>query len=212
MARDSEYVLELLLDYGLVSQDQVDQAKTESKAVNGSIDPVDLLQKLGFLRSSDLTAMLAQHYGMEIMERLVDGLDRHSVSVKDAGQYALDYFRAGDLMERYGKALARFEEHLPDWEIFFEHILVNHLFFSLFPFQDRPESFKDEYLSLCAIYALMRFLCLGCLSERYDEKKLIDLLAAAFRLIDHTNFECYAGKLLRAYGCEVEDVHRLLLL
>ncbi|MBQ4337520.1 MAG: type II secretion system ATPase GspE [Lentisphaeria bacterium] len=68
MARDSEYVLELLLDYGLVSQDQVDQAKTESKAVNGSIDPVDLLQKLGFLRSSDLTAMLAQHYGMEIMD------------------------------------------------------------------------------------------------------------------------------------------------
>lgn len=151
-------------------------------------------------------------YGMEIMERLVDGLDRHSVSVKDAGQYALDYFRAGDLMERYGKALARFEENLPDWEIFFEHILVNHLFFSLFPFQDRPESFKDEYLSLCAIYALMRFLCLGCLAGEYSEERLIDLLAAAFRLIDHTNFERYAGKLLRAYGCEVEDVHRLLLL
>ena len=142
----------------------------------------------------------------------MDGLDRHSVSVKDAGQYALDYFRAGDLMERYGKALARFEEHLPDWEIFFEHILVNHLFFSLFPFQDRPESFKDEYLSLCAIYALMRFLCLGCLAERYDEKRLIDLLAAAFRLIDHTNFECYAGKLLRAYGCEVKDAYKLIRL
>ncbi|MBP3321965.1 MAG: flagellin lysine-N-methylase [Clostridia bacterium] len=151
-------------------------------------------------------------YGMEIMERLVDGLDRHSVSVKDAGQYALDYFRAGDLMERYGKALARFEEHLPDWEIFFEHILVNHLFFSLFPFQDRPESFKDEYLSFCAIYALMRFLCLGCLAGEYTEERLIDLLAAAFRLIDHTNFERYAGKLLRAYGCEVEDVHKLILL
>ncbi|MBR2641925.1 MAG: type II secretion system ATPase GspE [Lentisphaeria bacterium] len=68
MARDSEYVLELLLDYGLVTREQVDQAKTESKAVDGSIDPVDLLQKLGFLQSSDLTAMLAQHYGMEVMD------------------------------------------------------------------------------------------------------------------------------------------------
>ena len=68
MARDSEYVLELLLDYGLVMQDQVDQAKAESKAVDGSIDPVDLLQKLGFLQSADLTAMLAQHYGMEVMD------------------------------------------------------------------------------------------------------------------------------------------------
>ena len=68
MARDSEYVLELLLDYGLVTQDQVDQAKSESKAVDGSIDPVDLLQKLGFLQSADLTAMLAQHYGMEVMD------------------------------------------------------------------------------------------------------------------------------------------------
>ncbi|MBR4957576.1 MAG: hypothetical protein IKZ31_07430, partial [Lentisphaeria bacterium] len=68
MARDSEYVLELLLDYGLVMQDQIDQAKAESKAVDGSIDPVDLLQKLGFLQSADLTAMLAQHYGMEVMD------------------------------------------------------------------------------------------------------------------------------------------------
>ena len=68
MARDSEYVLELLLDYGLVTQEQVREAKTESKAVDGSIDPVELLQKLGYLRSSDLTAMLAQHYGMEVMD------------------------------------------------------------------------------------------------------------------------------------------------
>ncbi len=68
MARDSEYILELLLDYGLVNEEQISQAKAESKSVDGSLDPVDLLQKLGYLKSEDLTAMLAQHYGMEIMD------------------------------------------------------------------------------------------------------------------------------------------------
>ena len=68
MARDSEYVLELLLDYGLVTQEQIDQAKAESQAVDGSLDPVDLLQKLGYLKAADLTMMLAQHYGMEVMD------------------------------------------------------------------------------------------------------------------------------------------------
>lgn len=150
-------------------------------------------------------------YGMAVMEKLVEGLDRHSVSIKEKGQTALAYF-GNDPLVRYERAKAAFEKNLPTWELFFEHILVNHVFFSLFPFQDRPESFGDEYTSLCAIYSLMRFLCLGCLSEEYSEEKLIDLMAAAFRLIDHTDFERYAARILHSLGCGVTDAHKLLLL
>ena len=151
-------------------------------------------------------------FAMGVMTRLVDGLDRHSVSVREAGARALGYFEGGDVLERYTRAKDAFEKNLPEWEIFFEHILVNHLFFSLFPFQDRPDSFEEECSALCAIYALMRFLCLGCLAEEYSEERLIDLLATTFRLIDHTNFERYAGKLLRAGGCRMQDAYALLLL
>lgn len=151
-------------------------------------------------------------FGMRVMEALVEGLDRHSVSVKEAGERALAYFESGDILVRYAEAKVAFERNLPDWELFFEHILVNHLFFSLFPFQDRPDSFQEECSALCAIYALMRFLCLGCLAEEYSEERLIDLLAATFRLVDHTNFERYAGNLLRVHGCSVKKVYKLLLL
>ncbi|MBQ7847441.1 MAG: flagellin lysine-N-methylase, partial [Clostridia bacterium] len=173
--------------------------KTEEAAKRGGIQAVydQLATPVSALDVQELASSEGDLlFGMKVMERLVDGLDRHSISVKEAGERALSYFKDGDHLARYRAAKTAFEENLPHWEIFFEHILVNHLFFSLFPFQDRPESFKDEYLSLCAIYALMRFLCLGCLVETYSEERLIDLLAAAFRLIDHTEFERYAGKLL----------------
>jgi hypothetical protein len=151
-------------------------------------------------------------WGLAIMERLVDGLDRHSVSIREAGQEALSYFESGASFESYEKAKRSFEEHLPSRELFFEHVLVNHLFFSLFPFKDAPDAFEEEYVALCTIYALMRFLCLGCLAREYSEEKLIDLLAAAFRLIDHTDFERYASKILKSSGCEKDEAHRLLLL
>ena len=189
--------------------------KTEEAAKRGDLQAVydQLATPVSALDVQELASSEGDLlFGMKVMERLVDGLDRHSISVKEAGERALAYFKNGDHLARYRLAKTAFEENLPRWEIFFEHILVNHLFFSLFPFQDRPESFKDEYLSLCAIYALMRFLCLGCLSEEYSEERLIDLLAAAFRLIDHTEFERYAGKLLRAFGCEVKESYKLIRL
>lgn len=35
-----------------------------------------------------------------------------------------------------------------------EHVLVNHMFFEQFPFQDRDEGLCDEFIAICAVYAL----------------------------------------------------------
>lgn len=104
-------------------------------------------------------------------------------------------------MESYRAAKSHFEELMPTWEIFYEHMLVNHMFFSLFPFQDRPESMHSEYVALCAVYAILRFLGLGSMAERRDESRLIDGMAAAFRLIDHTEFDRLASHLLQRLHC-----------
>ena len=141
-------------------------------------------------------------FGLTIVEHMIAILDERSQSIRGCGEAALAYFGDGEgVMESYRAAKSHFEELMPTWEIFYEHMLVNHMFFSLFPFQDRPESMHSEYVALCAVYAILRFLGLGSMAERRDESRLIDGMAAAFRLIDHTEFDRLASHLLQRLHC-----------
>ena len=138
-----------------------------------------------------------------VMGEMMRILDKRSVSVRERGKTALEFFDGdNDLTEKYFYAKRRFEERFPNWEIFFEHILVNHMFFTVFPYQDRPEDIRSEVTALCAVYALMRFLSLGYMAEHDGENELIDTLAAAFRLIDHTEFDRYSVRILARLGCD----------
>ena len=92
-------------------------------------------------------------------------------------------------------------------------MLVNHMFFSRFPFQDRPESMHSEYVALCAVYAILRFLGLGCMAESKEKEALIDGMAATFRLIEHTEFDRFASHLLGRLGCTAKErLYDLMLL
>ena len=150
--------------------------------------------------------------GLRTMERLLDVLDRDSSSIREYGEEAQRYYGSGeDLFGNYLDARAALETVLPQWERWFEHLLVNHMFFVQFPFQDRPVSLKDEYLSLCAVYMLLRCLLLGCLAVQGNLTHAVDVAAAAFRLVDHTTFDRYAGPLLRELGCDDWSQLRLLI-
>lgn len=141
-------------------------------------------------------------FGLDIAEQLIEIFDARSQSIRDCGEAALAYFGKGDdAIDRYYIARSRFDSSFPGWEAFYEHMLVNHMFFSQFPFQDRPESMRDECTALCTIYAIMRFLGLGCTAEGCDKDRLIDGMAATFRLIDHTEFDRYASHLLKRLNC-----------
>lgn len=65
-------------------------------------------------------------------------------------------------------------------------MLVNHMFFARFPFQDRPISLSDEFIALCAVYSLLRFLGIGYMRDKTDESAFVDVASAVFRLVDHT--------------------------
>lgn len=152
--------------------------------------------------------------GLEIVERMLARLDVRSDNVRRYGEAALAWFgRDVQTPAQYRCARAHFEELFPDWAIIFEHLLVNHMFFAQFPFQDRPESLSEEFASLCAVYALLRFLGLGWMAERQEETDFVDAAAALFRLIEHSSFDRYAGALLRQSGCQsAEALCELLLL
>lgn len=154
--------------------------------------------------SSDINEITEEHlqFGLQVVEQMIAVLDERSQSIRGCGEAALAYFGDGEIaMKRYRTARSHFERFIPKWEIFYEHMLVNHMFFSTFPFQDRPESMHSEYVALCAVYGIMRFLGLGSMAEGQDERYLIDGMAAMFRLVDHTEFDRLASRLLQKLNC-----------
>lgn len=150
-------------------------------------------------------------FGLTIARGMIELLDERSESLRHFGEASLACF--ADSFQRYALARAHFETVLPKWEIWFEHMLVNHMFFARFPFQDRPVSLKDEFIALCSIYALLRFLGIGWMWGKTDETAFTDVAAAAFRLVDHTAFDRYAAQMMKELGCSDWDrVHDLVSL
>lgn len=141
--------------------------------------------------------------GLDAAGRMLEIIDARSESIRSYGESVLAYFGHGEIeLNRYEYANSHFAEVVPQWEHWFENMLVNHMFFEQFPFQDRPVPLKDEYIALCAVYALLRFLCVGWMAEHENIDEAVDVAAAAFRLIDHTEFDRYAASILKSLGCD----------
>lgn len=141
-------------------------------------------------------------FGLNAASNMLAILDEHSQSIRSYGEASLEYFGDGvQSLARYEQAKAHFESIFPKWDIWFEHMLVNHMFFERFPFQNRPESMYDEFIAICAVYAVLRFLGIGWMADKCGEAAFVDVAAAAFRLIDHTEFDRSASHILKSIGC-----------
>ena len=168
-------------------------------------------------------------FGLHTMAILSKQLDERSDSLRDYGEAAQAYFthipqtvpcthtksdtvdsadtfgQSADynfsVYEHYLTAKEHFERSFPQWEIWFEHMLVNHMFFEQFPFQDRPASPWDEFVAISSLYALLRFLSLGCMADKTSVTDFIDMAAAIFRLVEHTSFDHYVAVIMRDLGC-----------
>ena len=68
MTENSDYILELLNEYGMVDQDQVDEAWQLVSEREGTLDIVDALKELGYVNEDEMMAMLAQQYGLETLD------------------------------------------------------------------------------------------------------------------------------------------------
>ncbi len=68
MSRDSKYILELLSDYGIIGPAEVEKAQQKVDESDGSLDIVDALVLLGYTTEFDIQNMLAQQFGLEVMD------------------------------------------------------------------------------------------------------------------------------------------------
>lgn len=68
MADNSDYILELLQEYNMVSQEQIDEGWRKVAESDGKLDILDALKSLHYVEETDLMAMLAQQYGLETLD------------------------------------------------------------------------------------------------------------------------------------------------
>ena len=68
MAENSDYILELLTEYGMVSAEQIEEGWSKVAASDGRLDIVDALLELHYIDESEVMAMLAQQYGLETLD------------------------------------------------------------------------------------------------------------------------------------------------
>lgn len=176
-----------------------------------SIDKIqDRTQSLASRLSSlgEVTAVEITHTTLALMQNVLKELCEHSDSIRPYGEKALSYLQDGDTMEKYLAAKAHLESVLPTWQTFFEHLLVNHMFFTRYPFSDRL-GVKEKFAALAMVYALVRLVAIGCMADSDNESDLADAVAATFRLVSHTDFDRTALYMLRKYF-EMKDISRLL--
>ena len=68
MAENSDYSLELLTEYGMVTPEQVDEGWQKVSDSDGRLDIIEALQELKYVDRDELMAMLAQQYGLETLD------------------------------------------------------------------------------------------------------------------------------------------------
>lgn len=153
---------------------------------------------------------------LRIMARHSEGIRPYALEALAA--FALDQEQSEDALPpadayaRYEKAAAHFRAVVPDWEICFEHMLVNHILYQGYPYSARHESVWDEYLALGALYAALRGLTVGYMDKRAARSDFVDVCAAAFKLFDHSAFDHNAMVFLHRKGLADEAAMRQLSL
>ena len=69
MAKDSEFIIELLLECGMISPDQVEEVRREIELMEApDVDILNLLIAKKYITERDITMVLAQQYGMEVID------------------------------------------------------------------------------------------------------------------------------------------------
>lgn len=135
-----------------------------------------------------------------ILLRVSRKLIANSRSLADFGEEPEDLPGADSVSAAHDAAENHFRSVLPDGEILFEKMLVNHLFFRQFPFRQYAETLSDEFASLCGTYLFLRYLALVLMRGRTSRTDFVDLSAKAFRFIAHSRFEHNVLVLLREEG------------
>jgi len=126
------------------------------------------------------------------MERYSPTFREHSVQAREEMDVETENAEPKYVKERYEKAKKAFSEHYPDYEVRFENIMLNHLFYERFPYSNNGESLLYKYATVCGIFILLKFITVGFTESRPTDEDFVDCVSGLFRCFAHS--EC--GKVI----------------
>ncbi len=68
VAENSDYILELLTEYGMLNEQQIDEGWKKVAESDGKLDIIDALKELKYVDEFEMMAMMAQQYGLETLD------------------------------------------------------------------------------------------------------------------------------------------------
>lgn len=146
-------------------------------------------------------------FGLKTVRDLILEFGRSSANMDEFGIPALetisldandpDYEEAAKLYAGFSK---RVREIIDGYDRCWANIFVNHLFYEQFPFIDGVIDRSDAYRSLTAAYAIAVFISTVNAASFGTPESFVDSTAAAFRLIEHSDFYHTAARHLRHSG------------
>ena len=68
MAQNTDFILELLTEHGIIDQTQIDEAWEKVASSEGKLDIIDALKELEYLDDNEMMAVLAQQFGLETLD------------------------------------------------------------------------------------------------------------------------------------------------
>jgi len=144
---------------------------------------------------------------LRIQTELTEWFIANSRSIEAYGEEALAALHITDqdrnwpeISQTYAAAAEHLNRSFPRLEIMLEQALVNHIFHESYPFSEMDEPLSHAGIAICCGYSLIRLLTVGYMQGREALSGLVDVMAAAFRLIDHTRFDHNAVIVLHELG------------
>jgi len=68
MSQNTDFILELLTEHGLLDQEQIDEGWEKVAASGGKLDIMDALKELDYIDENEMMGVLAQQYGLETLD------------------------------------------------------------------------------------------------------------------------------------------------
>lgn len=142
-----------------------------------SVDSINALKQIhDFVKTVSIDS--------QIYDDFINGLDQR-YSLDENG---LKQFKNDELL---------FETHYPKWMIYFENVLVNHLYYMNIPYVDERIKKQDCTEGLCLLYGLMKLICSCFTINDYSLDNLAYVISDIFHLVEHTSFYYNAHVLIK---------------
>lgn len=113
-----------------------------------------------------------------------------------------------DALKKYSAAKEHLFSVLPDADIYFEKIMINHIFYEQFPYTHPEVETKEAFIALCTAYIIIRFLSVCYMADKSEKSDFIRVIASSFRFIEHTNF--YRNAVIVMHQEELGDIKHIL--